>query len=60
VLIAIAAISLLRFTPSEVALILKINKKPSTKTPKRKENKKVNGPKAGLPSAVRRPPTAPT
>jgi len=60
VLKAIAAMILLRFTPSGDALILKIKKKPSTKTPKRKENKKVNGPKAGLPSAVRRPPTAPT
>lgn len=60
VLNAMAAISRFWLIPSRAPLILKVNSKQSMKTPKRKVKKNVNGPSAGLPRAVSKPPTAPT
>ncbi len=38
-----------------MALIRKRKRKPSVKTPKRNENRKVNGPNAGLPKRRQEP-----
>ncbi len=55
-----AAIMRLRFTPSRVPLTWKTKKQTSTRTPKRKAKKNVNGPSEELASAVSNPPIAPT
>ena len=59
VLIAMAMISRLRFTPWGAPLILNMNNVKSTRMPNIIKAMKVNSPSPGLPRAVNSPPTAP-
>ena len=60
VLTAMARITLFLFTPLSEGAALKARKVASTKSPKKNVKAKVKGPKAGLESADRTPPTKPT